>query len=244
MAGPDPLDAATLGAPRFDAAAMLAPEPDARGMRVAVLAQSQFPWPLDDDVMRVFQQTMAALRDLGAVVEEVRVPLDFDALMRGNGQLIAAEGWAIHRAYIEDPALPFDPWVRKRMISGKAISAADYIDELATRKRAADHFAQWMVGRDALLTPTLPITATPIDEVDESTTPLAAFTRAANYLGACALSLPAGMSASGLPIGMQLIGASFAESKLVQLGRAFQRATDWHLRRPNLSAWEPPRRPN
>ena len=244
MAGPDPLDPATLGAPRFDAAAMLAPEPDARGMRVAVLAQSQFPWPLDDDVMRVFQQTMAALRDLGAVVEEVRVPLDFDALMRGNGQLIAAEGWAIHRAYIEDPALPFDPWVRKRMISGKAISAADYIDELATRKRAADHFAQWMVGRDALLTPTLPITATPIDEVDESTTPLAAFTRAANYLGACALSLPAGMSASGLPIGMQLIGASFAESKLVQLGRAFQRATDWHLRRPNLSAWEPPRRPN
>ena len=58
-------------------------------------------------------------------------------------------------------------------------------------------FADWMRGRDALLTPTLPITATPLDEVDEATTPLATFTRAANYLGACALSLPAGFSAHG-----------------------------------------------
>jgi aspartyl-tRNA(Asn)/glutamyl-tRNA(Gln) amidotransferase subunit A len=94
-----------------------------------------------------------------------------------------------------------------------------------------------MRGRDALLTPTLPMAAIPLVEVDESTTPLAAFTRAANYLGACALSLPAGLSGDGLPIGMQLIGAPFAEATLVAIGRAFQHATDWHLRRPDLSAW-------
>ena len=64
-----------------------------------------------------------------------------------------------------------------------------------------------MRERDALLTPTLPITATPLAEVDEATTPLATWTRAANYLGACALSLPAGFSADGLPIGVQLTGA-------------------------------------
>ena len=91
---------------------------------------------------------------------------------------------------------------------------------------------------DALLTPTLPITATPLDAVDEATTPLATFTRAVNYLGACGMSLPAGFSETGLPIGVQLIGAAFADATLVRIGRAFQSATDWHRHRPDLSRWE------
>jgi aspartyl-tRNA(Asn)/glutamyl-tRNA(Gln) amidotransferase subunit A len=85
--------------------------------------------------------------------------------------------------------------------------------------------------------PTLPITAIALDEVDEATSPLATFTRAANYLGVCALSLPAGFSAEGLPIGVQFFGAPFADATLVRLGRAFQRVTDWHKRRPDLSAF-------
>ena len=95
-----------------------------------------------------------------------------------------------------------------------------------------------MRGRDVLLTPTLPITATPVDEVDEVATPLATFTRVANYLGICALSLPAGMSADRLPVAVQLMGAPFAEATLIRAGRAFQQATEWHLQRPDLSAWE------
>ena len=140
----------------------------------------------------------------------------------------------MHRDYIDDPRLEIDPWVRKRVLSGKAITAAEYDEEIARQRRATAWFAEWMRNRDALLTPTLPITATPLDEVDESTTPLATWTRAANYLGACALSLPAGFSADGLPIGVQLTGAAFTEPVLVRLGRAFQQATDWHRRRPDL----------
>jgi aspartyl-tRNA(Asn)/glutamyl-tRNA(Gln) amidotransferase subunit A len=238
MAGADPRDPATLHAPRFDVEALLAAEPDTRGMRITCLAPEQFPASVDRDVLRVLADTVAALRDLGAIVEEARFPLDFEQLMLDNGRLIAAEAYAVHRSYIEDATLPIDPWVRKRVLSGKAIGAADYIDLLAGRRRAAARFAGWMRGRDALLTPTLPITATPVAEVDEATTPLAAFTRAANYIGGCALSLPAGFSGGGLPIGMQLIGAPFAEAALIRMGQAFQRATDWHLRRPDLSAWE------
>jgi aspartyl-tRNA(Asn)/glutamyl-tRNA(Gln) amidotransferase subunit A len=239
MAGPDPLDPATAAAPCLDFAAVLNGERDMRGARITVLAAEQFPGEIDGDVLAVWRDTVAALRDLGAVVEEARAPFDFDSLMRRNGLLIAAEAYAVHRAYIEDDALTFDPWVRKRTLSGKAIGAAEYIDELAERRRAAAAFAEWMRGRDALLTPTLPITATPVDEVDEATTPLATFTRAVNYLGACGLSLPAGFSSTGLPIGMQLIGAPFTEPALVRIGRAYQQATDWHLRRPDLSGWRP-----
>ena len=157
--------------------------------------------------------------------------------MLRSGRIIAAEAWALHRGYIEDETQPFDPGVRSRLLAAKAIGAADYIDELAMRAKIAAAFADWMRGRDALLTPTLPIVAMPLTEVDEATTPLATFMRAANYLGICALSLPAGFSREGLPIGVQLMGAPFADATLVRIGRAFQRATDWHRRRPDLSVW-------
>jgi aspartyl-tRNA(Asn)/glutamyl-tRNA(Gln) amidotransferase subunit A len=238
MAGPDPGDPATLAAPQLDFAAALAGEADLRGMRIACLVPAQFPTPIAPDVLRALHTTIQALRDLGAIVEDVDCPFDFADLATRNGRLIAAEAYALHRAYIDDPLLPIDPWVRKRTLAGKSIDAADYIDLLVERRREAARFADWMRGRDALLTPTLPITATVMIEVDESTTPLATFTRAANYLGACALSLPAGFCAKGLPIGMQFVGAPFAEPTLVRIGRGFQRVTDWHLRRPDLSAWE------
>jgi aspartyl-tRNA(Asn)/glutamyl-tRNA(Gln) amidotransferase subunit A len=237
MSGLDPRDPATLAAPAIDFAAALAEEADLRGMRVTALAVGQFTWPVQDDVLAARNEAMATLRSLGATVEEARAPFDFEDVMLRNGRIIAAESYALHRAYIEDQSLEIDPWVRKRVLGGKSLSAADYIDELAARKRIAGAFAQWMRARDALLTPTLPITAAPLDQVDEATTPLATFTRAANYLGACALSLPAGFSVEGLPIGMQLIGAPYADATLVRLGRAFQQATDWHKRRPDLAAF-------
>ncbi len=236
MAGPDPHDPATLSAPRFDPANPLAGEPDIRGMRIACLAPEYFPAYTLPEVIRARDAAMAVLRNRGAIVDESPVPLDWEDLMVRNGRLIAAEAYAYHRAYIEDASLPIDTWVRKRILAGKSISAADHADELVLRRRAAASFADWMLGRDAVLTPTLPITATPIAEIDESTTPLATFTRAANYLGACALTLPAGMSTDGLPIGVQLMGAPFAEATLIRIGRAFQQATDWHRRRPELEA--------
>jgi len=238
IAGRDPRDPATLSAPPFDVGSPLAGKTDGAlplaGVRITALARERFPASTLPDVVRVYDEAMHALRNLGAVVDEAAVPFDFEEVMAKNGRIIAAEAYSIHRAYIEDERLDIDPWVRKRVLGGKSISAADYIDDIAGERRAVAAFADWMRGRDALLTPTLPITATPLGEVDEATTPLATWTRAANYLGACALSLPAGFSAEGLPIGVQVTGARFAEATLIRIGRAFQKATDWHRRRPQM----------
>jgi aspartyl-tRNA(Asn)/glutamyl-tRNA(Gln) amidotransferase subunit A len=234
IAGADPRDPATQRAPVVDFAAALDRPPDVRGMRITAPSSEQFPSSTEPDVIRAFDDAVAVLRELGATIESEGLPLDFNEAMVRNGRIIAAEAYKVHRDYIDDPRLEIDPWVRKRVLSGKAITAAEYDEEIARQRRATAWFAEWMRNRDALLTPTLPITATPLDEVDESTTPLATWTRAANYLGACALSLPAGFSADGLPIGVQLTGAAFTEPVLVRLGRAFQQATDWHRRRPDL----------
>lgn len=73
-------------------------------------------------------------------------------------------------------------------------------------------------------------------EVDESKTPLAAFTRAGNYMGTAGISLPAGFADNGMPLGVQILGKPFDDANMVRIGMAFQNATDWHLKRPNLSA--------
>ncbi|MEO8506017.1 MAG: amidase [Betaproteobacteria bacterium] len=241
MAGHDPRDPATRGAPHVDFAGALARDVDIRGLRIGCLAPEQFPDYIEPAVVQARDTAIAVLRDLGATVTEVRAPFDFDEIAARVGQILAAEAFAFHRAYAEDPAVPLDPWVRKRLVGGKAISATDYIGDLSAMRGAQAAIVARMRGHDALLTPTLPITAVPLHDVDEATAPLAYFTRTVNYLGACGLSLPAGFSAAGLPIGVQLIGAPFGEAMLVRLGRAFQRATDWHLRRPPGSDSNSPR---
>ncbi|MFO1397661.1 MAG: amidase [Burkholderiales bacterium] len=232
IAGRDVHDPATLAAPAVDFAAALAATPDVRGLRIAALVPEQFPSYIEADVVRARDEALATLRAQGATIVDVRAPIDFDDIAARVGRLLAAEAYAYHRAYAEDTTVPLDPWVRKRILGGKGILAADFLAEVAAMRRAQAAFAQWMRGCDALLTPTLPITAKVHDEVDEATAPLAAFTRAVNYLGACALSLPAGFSATGLPIGVQLVGAPFGEAMLVRVGRTFQAVTDWHLREP------------
>lgn len=208
---------------------------DIAGKRIVAMAIDQFPIACDAGVLKAFEGAKHVLQSLGARVVERRLPFDVADLMRRNGQLTASEAYAVHRAYIEDESLPIGPWVRSRMLGGKNVSAADYIDALAHRRAACAEWVEWMRDADALITPTLPMAACRMDEVDETVTPLATFTRIGNYLNAPALSLPGGFS-NGLPVGVQLVGKPFDEANVLQIGRRFQTATDWHRRVPELSA--------
>lgn len=235
MAGVDPDDPGTRPAPVNDIAEAATGSVDIRGMRIACLASEQFPRVIDAAVLEARDAAIAVLREQGARVTEVRAPMAFDDIAVRLGKLLAAEAYALRGESAEDSRAPMDPWVRKRVLGGKGVTAADFIREVHAMRRSQAGFARWMHDWDALLTPTLPIAATPLHEVDEATAPLASFTRAVNYLGGCGLSLPAGFTAGGLPVAVQLIGAPFAEATLVRAGRAFQRATAWHARRPALA---------
>ena len=149
MGGPDPRDPATRAAPAIDFAGAMAAEPDIGGMRITALAVDQFHWPATPDVLKAREAALVTLRALGASIEEERVPFDLEDVMLRSGRIIAAEAWALHRGYIEDETLPFDPGVRSRLLAAKAIGAADYIDELAMRAKIAGAFADWMRGRAA-----------------------------------------------------------------------------------------------
>ena len=95
---------------------------------------------------------------------------------------------------------------------------------------------------DALLTPTTPTTAFPIGEVYGDSVLMQyadQFTVPANHAGVPGLALPAGFAEDGLPIGVQLLGPDFSEAKLLQIGRAYEMATEgeeWRRRRPEIIA--------
>lgn len=232
LAGHDPLDPNTHGTP-----ALVLPDfgnPQVKGLRISSLPEAQFPAGVDDAARDACRAAAETFRRLGAVVTERSFPLSLDELTARNGLLIAAEAYRIHRDYVEDEKVALGPAVRARLLSGKAVSAADYIAAREDQRRAIALFGQWMEDADAMLTPSVPYPAIAVADVDEKTTP-AGFTRAGNYVGACGLALPAGFTGNGLPLGIQLLGKPFAEKTLLRLGAAFEQATGWNRRMPDLS---------
>jgi aspartyl-tRNA(Asn)/glutamyl-tRNA(Gln) amidotransferase subunit A len=85
-----------------------------------------------------------------------------------------------------------------------------------------------------LLSLTCPIPAPPIEEVDETTSPLSRLTRAANYLDLPAISVPCGLTSNGMPAGLQIMGRPRDEAGAVALGAAFERVSGWNGRTPDL----------
>jgi aspartyl-tRNA(Asn)/glutamyl-tRNA(Gln) amidotransferase subunit A len=209
-----------------------APPVSIPNLRIAVMHPSQYPSPVENDVQSATDEAVKVFQSLGARIEHVEVPLDLTEVLRLHLDIIAAEAYRFHAGYIEDAKLPFGDAIRQRIIGGKSIDSNMYISALARRRESIAIFHDWMQSYDVLLTPTLPLVARPLEEIDEAKTPAATFARAINYLDTCAISLPAGFSGEGLPIGVQLIAKPWQENLLVQAGKAFQQVTDWHRRTP------------
>ena len=236
MAGPDPLDPGSLNRPTFEwrGDQPLDKRPLA-GVRLAVLPVNQYPMAVDAASLQAFEDACKVLTSLGAHLTELTLPFDFDDLMKRNGQIIAAEAFAIHENYIDDPKLPLGPAVRQRIQGGRAISAGQYVRALAHHRACSAQWGAWMQNYTALLTPAIPFPAIAVADVDELQTPMASFARAGNYLTACGLALPAGLNSAGLPLSVQLLGKAFSEAELLRIGVAFQHITNWHRATPDLT---------
>jgi aspartyl-tRNA(Asn)/glutamyl-tRNA(Gln) amidotransferase subunit A len=124
--------------------------------------------------------------------------------------------------------------VRPRIRAGAAVSARDYLLALAERERLKQEFVAAFAGADALLTPVTMTPAIPVAKVDQNTTP-AFLTRWVNFLDLCALSVPNGFSATGLPLALQIVCRGGDEATALRIGWAWQNATDWQDRIPPMA---------
>jgi len=229
MHGFDPQDAGTLPHAQVDALRDL--KTGVSGMRFAVLPDAELG-ELDPAVARAFAAALDVMRGLGARIETLALPLAYKRLAEIVGKIIAAEGYALHREWIDRDDLPFDRDVRDRIRWAKGLSAADYIQVMAERRHLQREVDAFLRDYDALLMPTTPLPAIPLSAVDQGKAPMSLLTRPINLLDMCALALPCGFTAGGLPVSLQIAGRGYEEARILRIGWAFENATEWHRRRP------------
>lgn len=184
---------------------------------------------LDDRVAQAFETACSRLSAAGARIRHIAIP-EFSALASLNARATfsAAEAWAWHRGHIAQNAAAYDPRVVSRIALGEKISAADYIDLVAARKRWIAAVERRIAPFDALLIPTVPQVAPRIDALEQDEH---AYFRAnglmlrnpslINFLDGCALSLPCHTSGSA-PVGLMIAAAGGADRRVLALGLAVE----------------------
>ncbi len=229
IAGADPLDAASFSAPVGRADRLL--DNPVAGMRAWVLPDEE-RGAVDAEVLAIYDRSLQSFEDLGVTLVQQPLPTSLNEAMQIAGQLMSAEGYANLGPLFERDDLAFDPNVRRRILLGRDITAASYQGLLAARARAQTAMRQSMTTVDVCIFPTNAIAAIAVSAVDELATPLSLLGRFVNLLNLCSLAIPAGFTVEGMPVSVQVIGPSFGEATILQLGHAFQRATRWHLMHP------------
>jgi len=232
LAAPDPRDPGTLSQPLEQ----FSRDPQAvRGLRLALPDSEQLPPFMDPAVMAVWQSAARVFESLGAQVIATRLPSWYFDLAAAAGRIIASEAYCLHRDYVNDESVQLGPAVRNRILAAEQFAAGEYAGDLRTMAQRRGEFSEWFRQYDAILLPTMAISAIALTQVDEASPIPGYLTRPVNYLGLCALSQPAGL-VGGLPVGVQIIGKPWMERTVLALGQAFEAATPFHALRPNLKS--------
>jgi len=229
IAGHDPRDPASAAEPVPDYLADL--ETGARGLRVG-LPRRYFYDQVHDEVLAAVEAAADLLRSEGAEVRDVDIE-GIEHAGAAGATILVAEASAYHQKTFRERPEDYGDDVRLRLLMGELYPATAYINAQRLRGTLRDAFLATLADVDILLAPSTPITAPPIAAfTTDIRANLTRFTTPINLVGFPSLALPCGFDAQGLPIGMQLIGRPFDEALVLRAGRAYERATDWHTRRP------------
>ncbi len=228
IAGYDSLDPATVDMPVPDYARALKTETSR--LRLGV-PRAVFFEDLDPEVEKAVEAAIGILRKITASVAETKLPpVPAVALITG------AEAYAYHAKWIaESPGL-YQPFTRDRIIGLAAdVKAPAYAEALHQTYLVRREIRSVFSSVDLLITPTMRRTAETLARSKDfdplgirNTSPFDAF-------GLPTITVPCGFSSAGLPIGLQISGAPFAESTVLALAHAYERETEWHKRHPKLT---------
>jgi aspartyl-tRNA(Asn)/glutamyl-tRNA(Gln) amidotransferase subunit A len=240
LQGADVNDDVTMGVTSNDVRPAL--KDGVKGLRLA-FAESVFWEDVHPEVARAVRECGAVFEELGAEVGSIDFTEAREAReLNPGGVIIAAEGYTLNKKWLEEHFDQLDPVVAHRMIKGKEISADQYLNTCYRARQLRAKAGNTLADIDALLVPTTPDPAKPVVEIDTTMENYLAHnirylrnTSIGNVLNFCGLSLPCGFTASAMPIGLLIYGKPFQEDVVLRIGHAFQQATDWHHRQPDLS---------
>jgi len=232
---------------------------DLKGVTIGI-PKEFFELGVETETAEAINKAIDVLKKLGAETVEVSLPLTkyaiptYYLLVKSEGSTNMARydgvryGHATDDAkelqdiYMKSRAEGFGDEVKRTIMLGTYALSAGYYDayylkaakvRTLIKKEYEDVFRKC----DALITPTSPFPTFKIGEkIDDPLAMYAADTLTVpiNMAGVCAMSVPAGFSKNGLPIGMQIIADQFKEENLFHVGHAFEKATEWHKKKPSL----------
>ena len=252
MSGHDPKDSTSLNVDVPDFPSFVGRS--VKGLRIGVPREYRVDG-MPDEIDRLWTRGVEWLKEAGCEVVDVSLPHTRYALpayyivapaeassnlARYDGMRfgLRVDGKSLTDVYEETRGHGFGEEVKRRILIGTYVLSAGYYDAYylkaqKVRRRIADDFDQAFQTVDALLTPTAPSAAFALG--DRNADPVAmylndVFTVTVNLAGLPAVSVPAGLDADGLPLGLQLIGRALDEGSLFSLARALEKAADFRVR--------------
>jgi Asp-tRNA(Asn)/Glu-tRNA(Gln) amidotransferase A subunit family amidase len=213
------------------------------GLRLGVVRELSRGPETQAEVRVAVEAAAAQLQALGAVVEEVSLPL----LPLAGAVFMAladSEGAGLHARWLRERPGDYDAGTRRRLAAAALLPAGLFHQAQRARALIRQQVLDTLGRQDALLAP-MAHTAAPLIAAGQAPITSKAdvgprfFTRRsyaspASLAGAPALSVPCGFTTTGLPIGLQVIGRPFEEATILRIAHAYEQATEWRRRRPPL----------
>ncbi|MBF0590341.1 MAG: Asp-tRNA(Asn)/Glu-tRNA(Gln) amidotransferase subunit GatA, partial [Magnetococcales bacterium] len=258
MAGYDPKDSTCLNRPVPNYAEEA--QKPIKGLRIGIPSELFDGDGVDGDILTALEAARKLYQELGAELVPVSLPHSqygiptyyIVAPAEASSNLARYDGVKFgHRCenpknlmdmYARTRAEGFGSEVKRRIMLGTYVLSSGYYDAYyrkaqKVRRLIAGDYTNAFEKVDVMLTPVTPSTAFKLGE--KTTDPVQMylsdiFTINVNLAGLPALSVPCGFDGQTLPIGMQLIGKPLDEASILRAGHAYQQATDWHTRKPQL----------
>jgi aspartyl-tRNA(Asn)/glutamyl-tRNA(Gln) amidotransferase subunit A len=234
IAGFDPRDPASANLPVPNFQANL--KDGIKGLRVGVPRAGWFDEHLGIDAQTeaVFDQALDVLKSLGAMVIDIDGK-PFSLARKANQTILICEGYAYHEKTFQESPMKFGSSVRRRMLEGAFLSAADYLAAQRARAVLSEQIRANFSKVDVFAAPGAarpPEAFATMDPDEQNLRP--SFTNPFNLTGLPAISVPAGFTAGNLPAGLQIVAPTFEEATCFRVAYAYEQATEWRRQRPQL----------
>jgi aspartyl-tRNA(Asn)/glutamyl-tRNA(Gln) amidotransferase subunit A len=189
---------------------------------------------LHPEVAMAVNEAIDVLRRLGITARDVTLPAAGNLLI----PIMGAEAYAYHAPWLAESPRKYQPQTSERLVQlASAASREQYVEARRQCDLQRRDIKQVFSTVDVLVTPTVAAPPSTIDPIEQSAGLDPSRTRNTwpfDVFGLPAISIPCGFTSSGMPIGLQIIGAPFAEATVLRVARTYEQATDWHTRRPAL----------
>jgi aspartyl-tRNA(Asn)/glutamyl-tRNA(Gln) amidotransferase subunit A len=239
IAGHDPNDPSTALEPIADYTADLILSVE--GKRIGVVP-GYFFYHLQPPVHNAVKAALKTFEDLGATIVDVEIE-NIHGNISAQLTIESAEPSSYHQRWLREQPQSYGEDVRTLLEMGELLLATHYIQAQRYRTLLRQEFMKAFNSVDCFICPTLPFTATRVGEMkvviekgveEDMLSAIMQFTGVPSLTGLPSLNVPCGFDPDGLPVGMQIIGRPFDEAFLFRMGAAFQAATDFHTKAPDL----------